>query len=78
MIKCRILRWASHVARMEEGSRASKMLTGKPTGKRLLGRPRGRWDDNIIMDLKGISINTRNRVDSPQYRDYWIPFVNII
>ena len=22
------------------------------------------------MDLKGISINTRNRVDSPQYRDY--------
>ena len=38
---------------MEEGRSAFKILTGKPTGKRHLGRPRRRWEDNIIMDLKG-------------------------
>ena len=40
MSKCRRLRWAGHVARMEEGRSAFKILTGKPTGKRPLGRPR--------------------------------------
>ena len=38
-IKCRILRWAGHLARMEKRS-GFKILTGKPTGKRRLGRPR--------------------------------------
>ena len=36
----------------------------KPTGKRPLGRCR--WEDNIRMDLKEISINARNWVDSAQ------------
>ena len=52
----RRLRWAGHVARMEEG----KILTGKPTGKRSLGMSRRRWEDNIRMCLKEIGINTRN------------------
>ena len=42
MIKSRRLRWAGHVARIEEGRSAFKILIGKPTGKRLLGRPRRR------------------------------------
>jgi hypothetical protein len=42
MIKCRRLRLAGHVARMEEAMSAFKILTGKPTGKRPLGRPRRR------------------------------------
>ena len=71
MIKSRRLRWAWHVAGMVEGRSAFKILTGKPTGKRPLGRCRRRWEDNIIMDLKKIGINTRNWVDSPQDRDYW-------
>ena len=54
MIKSRRLRWAGHVARMEEG--ALKILTGKPTGKRPLGRPRRRWEDNIRMYLEEISM----------------------
>ena len=37
VIKSRRLRWAGHVARMEEGRSAFKILTGKPTGKRPLG-----------------------------------------
>ena len=51
VIKSRKLRWAGHVARMEEGRIAFKILTGKPTGKRILGRPRRRWEDNIRMDI---------------------------
>ena len=54
------MRWAGHVARMEEGRRAFKILTDKPTGKRPLGRPRRRWEDNIRMDLEEIDINAGN------------------
>ena len=55
VIKSRRLRWAGHVARMEES---------KPTGKRPLGRPRRRWEDNIRMDLEEIGISAGNWVDS--------------
>ena len=40
VIKSRRLRWAGHVARMEEGRSTFKILTGKPTGKSPLGKPR--------------------------------------
>ena len=40
VIKSRRMRWAGHVAKIEEGRSAFKMLIGKPTGKRPLGRPR--------------------------------------
>ena len=52
VIKSIRLRWAGHVARMEEGRSAFKILTGKPTGKRPLERPRRRWEDNIRMDFE--------------------------
>ena len=39
-MKSRRLRWAGHVARMEEGRSVFKMLTGKTTGKRHLRRPK--------------------------------------
>ena len=76
MIKSRRLRWAGHVARMEEGRSAFKNLKGKPTGKRPLGRPRHRWEDNIRMDLEEIGINVGNWVDSAQDRYYWRDLVN--
>ena len=56
VIKSRRLRWAGHVARMEDGRSAFKILTGTPEGKRPFGRPRHRWEDNIRMDLKEIGI----------------------
>ena len=34
VVKSRRLRWAGHVARMEEGRSAFKILTGTPTRKR--------------------------------------------
>ena len=42
------MRWAGHVARMEEGRSAFKILTGKKPLERLAHR----WEDNIRMYLK--------------------------
>jgi hypothetical protein len=51
VVKSRRMRWAGHVARMEEDRGVHRVLEGKPEGRRLLGRPRRRWEDNIKMDL---------------------------
>ena len=75
VMKSRRLRWAGHVARMEEGRNALKILTDKPTGKRPLGRPRCRWEDNIRMEE--IGINAGNWVDSAQDENYWRAIVNV-
>jgi hypothetical protein len=39
-VKSRRMRWAGHVARMEEERKVYKVLVVKPEGKRPLGRPR--------------------------------------
>jgi hypothetical protein len=54
IMKARRIRWAGHVARMEEKRNAYRLLLRKPEGKRSLGRPRRRWLDNIRMDLVGV------------------------
>jgi hypothetical protein len=54
------MRWAGHVARMEEERRVNRALVGRPEGKRPLGRPRRRWEDNINMDLREIGIDGAN------------------
>ena len=76
VIKSEILRWAGHVARMEESRSAFKILTGKPSGNRPLGRHRRRWEDNIRTDQKEIGINAGNWVHLAQDRDYWRALVN--
>ena len=71
MIQFKRLRWASDVARMEEGRGAFKILICKASGNIPLERPRRRWENNIRMDLKEIgTINTRNWVDWAQDGDY--------
>jgi hypothetical protein len=45
------MRYARHVARMEEMRNAYKMLVGKSEGKRTLGRPRRKWE-HIRMGLR--------------------------
>ena len=42
VIKSRRMRWAGHVARMEEERGVHEVLVGKHEGKRPLGRPRRR------------------------------------
>jgi hypothetical protein len=48
------MRWAGHVALMEEKRNAYSILVGKSEGKRPLARPRDRWVDNITIDLREI------------------------
>ena len=76
VIKSIRLRWAGHVARMEECRSAFKTVTGTPIGVRSLGRPRCRCENNIRMDLKEIGVNAGNWVDSAQDRSYWRDLVN--
>jgi hypothetical protein len=60
MINSRRMRWAGHVALMEEGKGVYRVLVGRPEGTRALGTPRRRWDDNIRMDLSEIGIDGAN------------------
>jgi hypothetical protein len=53
MIKSRRMRWAGHVAGMEERRGVYRVLLGEPEGI-TLGRPRRRWEDNIKMDLQEV------------------------
>jgi hypothetical protein len=69
-MKSRRLRWAGHIAIMEESKSALKILTDDSAGNKPLGSPWRRWADNIRVDLKEIGINTRNWVDSAQDRGY--------
>ena len=39
------MRWAEHVALVEERKGVYRVLVGTPEGKRPLGGPRRRWED---------------------------------
>jgi hypothetical protein len=68
VIISRRLRWADHVARMEESRSALKILTGKFELKRQLGRPRRRHEDDF-----SVSALTYKSIlfFSPQYQAKW-------
>ena len=51
VIKSRRLRWAGHVARMEEVKSDFKILTCKPAETRPLGKPRRSCEDSIRINL---------------------------
>jgi hypothetical protein len=75
VIKSRRLRWAGHLARMEERRGAYRALVGKPEGRRPLERPRRRWKDNIKMDLREVRYGSADWVNLAQDRDRWRVFV---
>jgi hypothetical protein len=77
-IKSRRMRWARHVARMEEGRGVYRVLIRRPEGKRPLGRPRRRWEDNIKMDLSQIEIDGANWIQLAQDRVQCLPCVNTV
>ena len=76
VIKSRRLRWAGHVARMEEGRGMYKVLVEKPEGKRPLGRPRRRWEDNIKKDLEELGRGCGDWMELAQDRDRWRALVS--
>jgi len=53
VIKLSRMRWAGHVAHMEESRGVYGVLVWKPEGRRPLGSPRHRWEDNIKMEPSG-------------------------
>ena len=71
VIKSRRMRWALHVACMEEGRVVHKVLVGKPEGKRPMGRPRRRWEDNIKMDLEEVGRGCGDWMELAQDRNRW-------
>ena len=70
-LKSRGLRWAGHVARMEQSRNAYRVLVGKPEGKRPLGRPRRRWEGNIKMDLREVGCDPGEWIDLAEDRETW-------
>ena len=68
-LKSRRLRWAGHVARMEQSRIACRVLVGKPEEKRHLGWPRRSWEDIIKMDLREVDFDLGDWIDLAEYRD---------
>ena len=77
VIKSRRMRWAGHVARMDEKRGVYRVLVGKPEGKRPLGRPRRRWVDNIRMDLQEVGCGYVDWIGLAQDRDRWQTLVSV-
>ena len=78
VLKSRIMGWAGHVARMEEGRGVYRVLMGKPEGKRPLRRPRHRWEDNIKMDLQEVGGGCGDWMELAQDRDRWRALVGTV
>jgi hypothetical protein len=53
-IKSWKIKWAGHVALMEEERKVYRILVGKPEGKIPLRRPRCGWEDGIRMYIREI------------------------
>ena len=78
MIKSRRIRWAGHVARMEEENCVYRVLVGKSDEKRPLGRPRHRWEDNIKMYLQEVDSGGMEWIELAQDRDRCRALVNAV
>jgi len=78
MVKLRRMRWAGHVARMEEDRGVHRVLVGKPEGKRTLGRTRRRWKDNIKMDLQEVGGGRGDWMELAQDKDRWRALVGTV
>jgi hypothetical protein len=68
VIKSKRMRWARHLACMEEGRCVYRVLVGGPEGKRQQGRPRRRWEDNIKMGYREIGIDGSTWIQLAQDR----------
>jgi hypothetical protein len=78
VIKSRSMRWAGHVARMEDERGVYRVLVGKPEGKRPLGRPRRRWNGNIKMDIQEVEYGGMDWIGLVRERDRWLAIVNAV
>jgi hypothetical protein len=78
IIKSKRMRWADHVARMEEKRNTYRLLVEKPEGKRPLGRPIRRWVDNIRMYLCQVGWGNVDWIGLARDRNRWRALVNLV
>ena len=71
-LKSRRLRWAGHVARMEQCRNAYRVLVGNPESKRR------RWEDNIKMDLREVGCDARDWIALSEDRYQWRAYVRAV
>ena len=72
------MRWAGHVALMEERRGVYRVLVGKPEGRSPLGKPRRRWEDNIRKDLREVGCGCVDWMELAEDRDRWRALVSAI
>jgi len=65
------MRWASHVARVEDRTGMYRVLFGRSEDKRPLGRPKSRWEGSIKIDLQGKRWEGMDWNDLRQVRSRW-------
>lgn len=75
-IKSQRLRWAGHVARLDQGSTVKKLFLSTPPGRRAVGRPKSRWIDGVNADLLELSsqfqgLSLENWMEVAKDRDEW-------
>jgi len=78
VIKSRRMRWAGHVARIDEERGLYRVLVGKPEGRRPLGRLRRRWVDNIRMDRQELGCGYMDWIELVRDRDRWRMLVSAV
>ena len=78
VIKSRRIRWAGHVARVDEETVVYMVWVDKPEGKRPLGRPRRRWVENIRMDHQEVVCGYMDWIGLTQDRDSWRTLVSAV
>ena len=69
IVKYNRLRWAGHVARMQESRAPRKLFDRDPDGRRSVGRPKMRWIDGVQADLR--TLRVRNWRTQAQDRVSW-------
>jgi hypothetical protein len=67
------MRWARHIAQMEEMKKVYKILVRKSKGK-----PRCIWEDNIKLDLREMVCEGMDWILLAQDRDQWLALVNML
>jgi len=72
------MRWAGHVAYIEERRGVYRILEGRLEGRTALGRPRRRWENNIKKYLKEVGWRGVNRIALARVMDRWPALVNAV
>ena len=69
------MKWAEHVASVEDRRGAYRILVGRPERKRAVGIARLKWEDDIEMNLQELGWG-RGLITLVQDRDKWRALVN--